>query len=128
MVEEEFTKLDKNKDGAISAREWTKGFHDTGHYSEVWYHHKYGYVYGHDIPDHIKHAKIGAVKRGTAEHKSAKAGLHPAQTQKKIDDAKKAKEMNELNEKAHKEQQLHDEREHELHMKAVAKGEVEHHD
>ena len=31
---------------------------------EPWYHHKYGYVYGHEIPEHIKDAKVGAVKKG----------------------------------------------------------------
>jgi len=114
---EEFKKLDTNKDGAIGIREWCAGFHDQSHAKEPWYHHKYGYVYGHDIPDHIKDAKIGAVKKGTPEHEAAKAGVHPVQTQKKMDDRKKAKEMKELNEKAHK----REEEEHELHDKELAK-------
>lgn len=109
--------LDTNKDGVVGIREWCAGFHDQSHAKEPWYHHHYGYVYGHDIPDHVKDAKIGAVKKGTAEHAAAKAGVHPAQTQKKLDDKKKATEMKELNEKAHKKE----EEEHELHDKQEAK-------
>merc|ERR1712086_43120 len=124
LVENEFKTLDKNKDGAVGIREWCSGFHDVGHRAEPWYHHKYGYVYGHDIPNHLSKAKIGAVKKHTAEHKAALAGLHPAQTQKKIDDVKKAKEHKELNEKAHKQHEEEDEREHELHIKSGIKDEV----
>lgn len=65
---ENFKKLDKNEDGAVSIREFTSGF-TLEHAKEPWFHHKYGYVYGDDIPDHYKDAKAGAVRKGTAEHK-----------------------------------------------------------
>lgn len=103
-----FDKLDTNKDGAVSIREYCAGFHDQVHMREPWYHHKYGYVYGHEIPEHIKDAKVGAVKKGTAEHKAALAGVHPAQAHKKINDKKKKEEMKELNEKAHKQGEIDD--------------------
>ena len=54
---------------------------------------------------------------GTAEHKAAKAGLHPAQTEKKLADAKRDKEHKELNQKAHEAE----EREHEQHEKELRK-------
>merc|ERR1711871_1360048 len=107
---ESFVALDKNKDGAIGIREFCAGFHDQAHIKEPWYHHKYGYVYGHDIPDHVSKARPGAVKKGTEEHKAAKAGVHPAQTQKKLDKKKRDVEMKELNQKAHEAQEAEHER------------------
>jgi len=130
LNEADFKKLDQNNDGAVGVREWTHGFHDTSHMGEAWYHHKYGFVYGHDIPDHFSKAKIGAVKKGTAEHKAMKEGNHPAQIQRKIDDLKKDKEHKELNQKAHIEHEKEDERHEKEHAKemAAAKARGEHHD
>ena len=130
LNEADFKKLDRNNDGAVGVREWTHGFHDTSHMGEAWYHHKYGFVYGHDIPDHFSKAKIGAVKKGTAEHKAMKEGNHPAQIQRKIDDLKKDKEHKELNQKAHIEHEKEDERHEKEHAKemAAAKARGEHHD
>merc|ERR1711871_1086942 len=110
LVPEEFDKLDTNKDNAIGIREFCAGFHDQAHIKEPWYHHKYGYVYGHDIPDHVSKARPGAVKKGTEEHKAAKAGVHPAQTQKKLDKKKRDVEMKELNQKAHEANEAEHER------------------
>jgi len=106
LTPEGFAALDTNKDGAVGIREFAAGFHDQVHMKEPWYHHKYGYVYSHEIPDHFTKAKQGAVKKGTAEHKAALAGVHPAQTQKKVDDAAMDKEHKELNEKAHAQEEI----------------------
>jgi len=109
-----FEALDKNKDGAVGIREFCDGFHDQAHNTEPWYHHKYGYVYGHEIPDDVKDAKIGAVKKGTSEHKAMKDGVHPAQAQMKIDKKIQEEEHKKLNEEAH----LESEAEHERDEKA----------
>jgi hypothetical protein len=115
LVAEAFEKLDTNKDGAVSIREFNAGFHDQSHIKEPWYHHKYGYVYGHEIPDHFKDAKVGAVKKGTEEHRAMKMGVHPAQTQRKIDDKKKDEEHKRLNEEAHKAEEAEHERQEKTH-------------
>jgi hypothetical protein len=126
LVPDAFNKLDLNKDGAVSISEYCHGFHDSGHAKEPWFHHKYGFVYGDELPDHFKDAKAGAVKKGTPEHEAALSGMHPSQTQKKLDDAAKDKKMKELNEKAHHEEKKDDAEHDALADKLHAQMEKEH--